>query len=465
MIQHITSKPSRIALLSLILGAAPIGQQVKAMSKNKAEHETLSEAQTELFDAILRPNIEKVGKAIQEGADINYQYTTIDGFEMNGETPLCIACTRGDTEKAQFLIQFLIKNKADIDKPDHSGNTPLIIASKNDSFEIVKLLIENGANHNPKNYRGKTALDVAKNCSQTQWYFYEYELFKATYNNNLNDVNIWLGNIGGFLCHRKNNIMCTDAARDKDGNTILIIASMKSYRDMVKYLLFYGGIEYGVNRHLKNNKGQTAFDVANATIAHDLWNCELLRASYDGDLEKVQKCLNNGADVNTTDDRNRTPVLIAVLNDNIDIVKYLMEKSMLNIDIKDKYERTPLDCALIYEKKYRNATVAKFIINLENEFKNFTIKPFEWKNFDPKYFYLTRLYSNCSHNKSIIHMAIIFKNLDTNEIKKFLKGRKYTKEERNKFHKKSLPTSEEFEMQLKLQNNQLSKKYIDLIID
>ncbi len=47
--------------------------------------------------------------------------------------------------KALFLHSLLVSNGADINSGNDSGSTPLIYATKNGDFEIVKLLLESGA--------------------------------------------------------------------------------------------------------------------------------------------------------------------------------------------------------------------------------------------------------------------------------------------------------------------------------
>jgi predicted NUDIX family NTP pyrophosphohydrolase len=48
-----------------------------------------------------------------------------------------------------------------IDEKDEDGNTPLIQAVFSNSFEIIKILLERGANPNIKNINKETALDIS----------------------------------------------------------------------------------------------------------------------------------------------------------------------------------------------------------------------------------------------------------------------------------------------------------------
>ena len=49
-----------------------------------------------------------------------------------------------------------------LNEKDKDGNTALILASSNGNVEVVKYLIDSGANVNIKNNECKTALDLAE---------------------------------------------------------------------------------------------------------------------------------------------------------------------------------------------------------------------------------------------------------------------------------------------------------------
>ena len=58
-------------------------------------------------------------------------------------------------------MQTLLSNGAAINYQNRYGNTALHIAAKKGNFEVVKALVEKGANTTIKNNDGKTALDLA----------------------------------------------------------------------------------------------------------------------------------------------------------------------------------------------------------------------------------------------------------------------------------------------------------------
>lgn len=68
------------------------------------------------------------------------------------------AVKNNDINKINSILK---SGKADINSKDKYCETALMIASCKGNLEIVKLLVDNGADINIKNNNGKTALDLA----------------------------------------------------------------------------------------------------------------------------------------------------------------------------------------------------------------------------------------------------------------------------------------------------------------
>ena len=100
--------------------------------------------------------------------------TEIDVMDYCGETPLTVAIKENSNE----IVKFLISKGANVNYPtdfnfDKSNckygkppvRTPLMTAAEKGDIEIVELLISKGADVNAKNAAGDTALSVAKENS------------------------------------------------------------------------------------------------------------------------------------------------------------------------------------------------------------------------------------------------------------------------------------------------------------
>ena len=74
-----------------------------------------------------------------------------------GWTPLHYACAKGHLEVAQFLIA----NGATVDSMSLGNTTPLMMAVQSGNEQLVKLLLDKGADLQLRNSQGLTAIDIA----------------------------------------------------------------------------------------------------------------------------------------------------------------------------------------------------------------------------------------------------------------------------------------------------------------
>jgi uncharacterized protein len=72
-------------------------------------------------------------------------------------TPLCTAIMKGDLATVKKFIEY----GADVDEMSN-GLTPLMFAARYNKVDIIKYLLEKGANKSTKDERGYTALQFAE---------------------------------------------------------------------------------------------------------------------------------------------------------------------------------------------------------------------------------------------------------------------------------------------------------------
>jgi len=123
--------------------------------------------------------------------------------------------------------------------------------------------------------------------------------------------------------------------KDSYGATALYYAAMSGHIDIVQYL-----VKKGANVNLKNNIGQTSLHLA-----------------YFMEFHKVAKYLvDNGADINLKDNSGRTPLYFAA-GSSLEAVKYLV-KNGAKVNTKNEDGDTPLHHASEHSK----LGIVKFLI-------------------------------------------------------------------------------------------------------
>ena len=112
-------------------------------------------ATQKVYAAVMKNQPADVDKLLTAGADANAPVEMMPGFPT---TFLVIAAGNGHLE----VVQALIKNKAQVDKPDSFGVTPLMAAAGQGSLEVTQFLLSSGANPKAKDKDGKDVLANAK---------------------------------------------------------------------------------------------------------------------------------------------------------------------------------------------------------------------------------------------------------------------------------------------------------------
>ena len=116
-----------------------------------------------LIDAVYSENIEEIKLLLDGGVDPNIRSYKFNLFGQTDYTSLMYASNQGNNDIVELLL--LPKYNTNVDLVDNYNNTSLSIASYNGYIEIVKMLLDSGANPNIKNDEdGNTALtDASEN--------------------------------------------------------------------------------------------------------------------------------------------------------------------------------------------------------------------------------------------------------------------------------------------------------------
>ena len=238
-----------------------------------------------------------------------------------GSTALMIACCNNDTD----IVKLLLENGADPNIQSNLGFTALIYASCIGGIDCVRMLLDHNADVNLKKYSSGSSA-----------------LFFASYTGNMKLVKILLKQKDANLNIQRN-----------DGTTPLFIASQNGHLEIIEILL-----KENANPNTPRKTGATPLYIAsqnghleiverllreNATpnTPRETGATPLYIASQNGHLEIVERLLRENAHPNTSRKTGATPLFIASQNGHLEIVERLLRENA-NPNTPRKTGATPL---------------------------------------------------------------------------------------------------------------------------
>ena len=265
----------------------------------------------------------------------------------NGNTMLMFACQSKNLAIVKTLLE--MGAQGTINKQNAVGDTALHIACKNGYAAIASVLVLNGADLTIKNVLGKTPIEVCDDPAlkaKLELHLANVKkMFEFVKNNRTQDLRQLLKTFRGV-----NLVDLTS------GDTPLHIACQLGNKDIALLLL-----QAGANPTLKNNNGQTPFDlVENETLKtnlQDQYNLTqfLFDAVENDSLPEIEQILDrlpanqvsilvNSRTNPESAEQGETPLHIAVKTGNKEMVKFLLDYGA-DVNAGDKYEATPLHFA------------------------------------------------------------------------------------------------------------------------
>jgi ankyrin repeat protein len=212
---------------------------------------------------------------------VDCPHTGIHGFDR---TALHLACAHGRLNAAKYLIN---EKKAGINIQDRDGNTPLHLATMNNSVLVANMLLEMKCDPMKRNVKGETALKIALKMEH-------YDIV--------------------FLIREVTGIRAGDGSDEKEE----VHASLK-----VKTI--WDAARYGDLDTLKQKLNANVIGINDSNELKFGQKRKLLHiASATGKVHVVKYLLSNGADVNAVDSFKRTPLFFAARNDEYEILKILL---------------------------------------------------------------------------------------------------------------------------------------------
>jgi len=299
---HRAAKEGKIKVVEIImnhLDGADIKDVMKQMDDEKS---------TPLILAVQAGNFEAVRIFMEKGGSAKY----VDQANDKGECPLHSATRSGDKK----TVEILHKYGARINRNNLNNETPLHLAAENakeleddleddESTEIVRFLVDNGARINQQNRAGISPIMIAA-CK-----------------GNVNVVK--------YLSSRDADL----EYKDRNDQTIIHLAAKNDQSAVIHALL---------------EKNDDAHYLVNENDQFD--NTPLHLACQFGFLETVKVLLKYDADIDNKNEDEQTPFHLAAKHGHVDVVQCLVEANRSAIFHKDEDDNTALHLAATEKMTY-----------------------------------------------------------------------------------------------------------------
>jgi ankyrin repeat protein/L-ascorbate metabolism protein UlaG (beta-lactamase superfamily) len=256
---------------------------------------TVSLRASEIHDAAKENEIERIEILLEEDPAL------LNSLDENNMTPLNTAALNGHPE----LVKVLLEKGADISIGDMDNSQPIHCAAISGNIEVAELLLAHGADVNEKDYNGATPLTFATGRGHLEMIRYLVEQGA--------DIN----------------------AQNREGLTFLHIAVWRGRTDIVQTLL-----EQGANPNIGNEQGVTPLFWPNGDNCYEITRLLIENGARidarnqgnstplhfiagTGSVEATELLLSHGADINAISNFGWTPLCMAALC-NAEITEYLI---------------------------------------------------------------------------------------------------------------------------------------------
>jgi ankyrin repeat protein len=317
---------------------------------NKAEHWL---GQTALMWASAESKPAMVKFLVEHGADVNVKSVVHDWnrpvtaeprekqLPSGGLTPLLFAAREGCLDCTKSLVEA----KADVNLTDPDGVSPLLIALLNAHFDVAKYLLEHGANPNKWDWWGRSPIYAAVDYN-TLPHGGRPDQISLDKTSCLEMIKLLLdkganANLQLKLLPPFRNL---GADRGADGilgigTTPLLRAARGADIPAMELLLAHGGLT-----ELPTERGTTPI-MAAAGLGKSGIDTRGRFVTEDQAIKAVQLLIDHGADVNAQDARGQTALHGAAFQGWNEVIKLLVAHNA-KVAVKDQTGKTPEDAAM-----------------------------------------------------------------------------------------------------------------------
>ncbi len=322
---------------------------------------------SEIHRATTNGWIEKVQRMVEQGADV-------DARDEEGRTPLHIASAKNHNIDVEVLVDL----GADVNARDGHGRTPLMHAAVNGQKAAAAMLISKGANVHIADEDGMRAYELAR----TRGHFNLADYFILIMNNQAKEAiheDYRIHRHTNTHQHRHINIHRDGGPNDQERSaqeSFQITVQTEMQQELKKALQ---------KEQLKKEEFHIT-DEGTHLRQYDIEEKipDLLHAAKHESVEYFASLLNNGLTVNSSDDTGQTPLMVAALDNRLDIAKFLLDNGA-DVNQNSSSGLTALHYAAL-ENHYEMARLlldynanVDVQMNYSSTDGNFTNEPLVWE--------------------------------------------------------------------------------------
>ena len=295
-----------------------------------------------------------------------------------------------DIEATMRLL--IDEHKVDVNKTDNIGHTALILASHCDNNRVVKSLLNICSNNNDINLLVDIQADTGNSAVMSATMHENIQilgmLIEAGADFNLHNVkgSIPLTGAASIDAYRsidyiiKHNppICDPNLYNSETGKTALIVASEAPFAiESLKILLTCNDIDLNIQDNqgntalihtaiVNNIEGTRLLLSAKSTkleITNNYGDTAVLEAVRGGNLKILEMLHNHGAKFDVVTDTGYTPLLVASQNGHVDLIDYLIDSSLAAVN---EQNGSTGETALMISVENANDEVLKLLLNKKN---------------------------------------------------------------------------------------------------
>ena len=300
---------------------------------------------TNLNKAAKNSDEKNITELVNFGEDINKKKTIFS------QAPIHKIIESKDKKKKYEVLKKMLDMGADPNIKDSNGWSALHYASQFGDLESVKILIENNAYIDTYSNNQRIPLHLASNRNYPEIVKY---LLENKSNPNYKDD---LGCTPIHLASKQGNTKCIEHllnygadlySIDFRGWNILHYAAFHGHKKTVRFICKYDA-DFDILKDTRNSQNKLPIEIVRDPSVKPYF-ISLWHAAKEGNLDMTRNILNDGEDINEqTQFLKNTPLHLAVINNHYLEVRLLLEHNC-NVELKNKDDISVFEYAtLIYE--------------------------------------------------------------------------------------------------------------------